>query len=90
MEKKGRRGGDKEDERGIDRSHQDGGRKSRVADAGGQESGRLRLKLHQLEKEKLELTAGHNQEVENKSKGFQLKRSIKMRICVLSDVQAAG
>lgn len=79
MEKKGRRGGDKEDERN-----------SRVADVGGQESGRLRLKLHQLEKEKLELMSGHNQEVENKSKGFQLKRSIKMRICVLSDVQAAG
>lgn len=89
MDKKGRRGGDKGDERGIDRSHQDGGRKSRVADV-GQESGRLRLKLHQLEKEKLELMSGHNQEVENKSKGFQLKRSIKMRVCVLSDVQAAG
>lgn len=52
--------------------------------------GRPRLKIHQLQKEKLELMAAHNQEVQNKSDSVQRKPSIKMRIFVLSDVQVAG
>lgn len=65
----GRRGG-------RDRSQGDGGRRrereersSRAASEGGEggeHSGRLRWRVHQLEREKLELTSSHNQEVRSK------------------------
>lgn len=48
MEEKGKRGGRKEEERGMG------------------ELGRLRLNIHQLQKEKLELMSAHNQEVKNR------------------------
>lgn len=54
MEKKGKRGGPKEDKRGMDGSQ----------DGGGQ-LGRLKLNIHQLQKENLELLSAHNQEVKN-------------------------
>ncbi len=69
---------EEEDERGRgrDKSRGDGGgrkekeaRSKRAASEGGEggeQSRRLRWRVHQLEKEKLELTSGHNQEVGNK------------------------
>lgn len=78
-----REGEEEEEERergrGRDRSRGDGGgrkekdvRSKRAASEGGEggeQSGRLRWRVHQLEKEKLELTSGHNQEVRNCSSG---------------------
>lgn len=71
-EEPGRGGG------GRDRSRGDGGRRrereersSRAASEGGEggeQSGRLRWRVHQLEREKLELTSSHNQEVRSKEK----------------------
>ncbi|KAM7366641.1 hypothetical protein PAMP_016062 [Pampus punctatissimus] len=55
---------ERERERGRDRSR--GGRRRRAAAEGGgssEESGRLRWRVSQLEKEKLELTSSHNQEL---------------------------
>lgn len=59
--------------RGRDRSRGDGGkrrekevRSRRAASEGGEQSGKLRWRVHHLEKEKLELTSSHNQEVRNK------------------------
>ncbi|KAM7376891.1 hypothetical protein PAMA_013590 [Pampus argenteus] len=55
---------ERERERGKDRSR--GGRRRRTASEGGggsEESGRLRWRVSQLEKEKLELTSSHNQEL---------------------------
>ncbi|XP_071315951.1 coiled-coil domain-containing protein 171-like isoform X2 [Trachinotus anak] len=73
----GRRTADEERERGRgrDRSRGDGGRRRerernetgrRAASEGGdgsEEAGRLRWRVNHLEKEKLELTSGHNQEL---------------------------
>lgn len=67
---------EEEEERGKDRSQGDGGRRRGEKEArsrrvtseggeGGEQSGRLRWRVHQLEKEKLELTSSHNQEVRN-------------------------
>lgn len=72
-----RDGEEDEEEQGKDRSRGDGGRRRREKEArsrratseggeGGEQSGRLRWRVHQLEKEKLELTSSHNQEVRNK------------------------
>lgn len=66
-----------EEEQGTDRGQGDGGRRrgekedrSRGATSeggeGGKQPGRLRQRVHQLEKEKLELTSSHNQEVRSK------------------------
>ncbi|XP_029695838.1 coiled-coil domain-containing protein 171 isoform X2 [Takifugu rubripes] len=52
----------KKGRREEDRSQRDGGRNSRAADEGVPELGRPRLEIHQLQKEKLELMAAHNQE----------------------------
>lgn len=70
---RGRREGREEEERGRDRSRGEGGRRrarearsrraASVGAEGGEESERLRWRANQLEKEKLELTASHNQEV---------------------------
>ncbi|XP_036968760.1 coiled-coil domain-containing protein 171 [Acanthopagrus latus] len=69
---RGRREGREEEERGRNRSRGDGGRRARearsrraasVGGEGGEESERLRWRANQLEKEKLELTASHNQEL---------------------------
>ncbi|XP_051250965.1 coiled-coil domain-containing protein 171 isoform X2 [Dicentrarchus labrax] len=59
-----------EEQRGRDRSRGDGGGRSgrearsrRTASEGGEPSERLRWRVNQLEKERLELTSGHNQEL---------------------------
>lgn len=63
-----------EEEQGRDRGQGDGGRRRREKEErsrgatleegeGGKHPGRLRQRVHQLEKEKLELTSSHNQEV---------------------------
>ncbi|XP_035849773.1 trichohyalin-like, partial [Sander lucioperca] len=69
------RGGDEEEEgerEGRDRGRGDGdkrrkeekeARSRRAASEGGEESGTMRWRLHQLEKERLELTSAHNQEL---------------------------
>ncbi|XP_078020537.1 uncharacterized protein ccdc171 [Epinephelus lanceolatus] len=64
----GEREGEEDEGRGRDRSRGVGGRRrSRRAASeggeGGEESGKLRWRVHQLEKERLELTSGHNQEL---------------------------
>ncbi|XP_070711254.1 coiled-coil domain-containing protein 171 [Pempheris klunzingeri] len=68
---RGRRAGREDDEeggRGRDRSRGDGGRGKQRRTAseggdGGDGEGRLRWRVQQLEKQKLELTSNHNQEV---------------------------
>lgn len=66
-----------EEERGNDRGQGDGGRRRREKEdrsrgatseegEGGKQPGKLRQRVHQLEKEKLELTSSHNQEVRSK------------------------
>ncbi|TKS93344.1 Coiled-coil domain-containing protein 171 [Collichthys lucidus] len=63
----GRGGGEEEEpERGRRRSRSRGdagGRSRRAASEGVKQSERLRWRLHQLEKERLELTSNHNQEL---------------------------
>lgn len=95
------------EEQGNDRGQGDGGRRrgekedrSRGAtlEEGerSKQPGRLRQRVHQLEKEKLELTSSHNQEV--RSKGLRSSGSqygpprcfLINSVSVFSAVQAAG
>lgn len=47
------------------------GRPSSEGGDGGEDSGGLRRRVHQLEKDKLEMTSSHNQEVRDQENGLK-------------------
>nr|XP_046236006.1 coiled-coil domain-containing protein 171-like [Scatophagus argus] len=70
MQRKEKQAGEKDEQRGRGRDKSEGeeGRRRQVksrraTSEGGEQTGRLRWRINQLEKEKLELTSSHNQEL---------------------------